>query len=239
MEKDKINSFIKGLNKDSYELNQDDSSYTFALNATNENEKGDYSVLTNELGNTACLNLPVNLFPIGSILLNSDEIILFVKNKINTINQIILGNLNSCSYDVLIDSSCLNFQNQIQGVSRTLNGCDRIIYFVDGLNPDRVINIDNIIRNRNSHVYLDGTGSFDCELIKNKRNFNIASVKDIVINNSGGNLEFGVYQLALEYEDKFGNLSDKFGFTLPIPIVVLFPTVTVILKLIPIQLRAS
>ena len=214
----KLNTFIKGLNKDMYQLNQGDSTYTFALNAINESMEGDFTTLINEIGNIECLNLPTNSFPIGYITLDNDEVILFIKDKNNTLNQIILANLNSCSITTLVDSTCLNFQNQIQGVYRVLGGCERVIYFVDGMNPDRVMNIDEILKNPTSHSYLDRFGNFDCELIKNKRNFNIASVKDIIINNSGGNLELGVYQLVLEYEDKFGNTSDKFGFTLPIPI---------------------
>lgn len=218
-DKEKINTFIKGLNKDVYELNQDNSSYTFALNAVNESDKGDFSTLINEVGNTECLNLPQGTFPIGSILLNADEIILFIKNKTNTINSIILANLNKCSYETIISNTCLNFQTQIQGVQRTLNGCDRIIYFVDGINPDRVVNIDDILRNPTSHNYLNEYGFFDCDLIKNKRNINVASINDIVINNSGGNLGIGMYQFILQYEDNFGNGSDYFGFTLAEPII--------------------
>lgn len=219
MENNKPNTFIKGLNKDVYELNQQDSSYTFALNAINESEKGDFTTLINEVGNIECLDLPRNTFPIGSILLNSEEIILFIKDKDNTKNQIILANLNQCSIITLVDSTCLNFQNQIQGVYRTLNGCDRIIYFVDGINSDRVLNIDEIIRNPTNHSYLDVFGNFDCELIKNKRNINIANIRNIVVNNSGGNLGIGMYQFILQYEDIFGNGSDYFGFTLAEPIV--------------------
>ena len=219
MEKEKINTFVKGLNKDMYELNQNDNSYTFALNAINESEVGDFSTLINEVGNTECLDLPVGTFPIGSILLNAEEVVLFIKDKDNTINSIILANLNKCSYQTIVSNTCLNFQSQIQGVHRTLNGCDRVIYFVDGMNPDRVINIDDILNNPRTHNYLNQYGFFDCDLIKNKRNINVASVEDIIINNSGGNLGIGVYQLILQYEDNFGNGSDYFGFTLPIPII--------------------
>ena len=127
MEKDKINSFIKGLNKDSYELNHDVSSYSFALNGINESDKGDFSALSVEIGNVECLNLPVGCFPIGNILLNNNETILFIKNKENTINQIVLANLNQCSTKTIVNSTCLDFQNQVQGVFRVLNGCDRII----------------------------------------------------------------------------------------------------------------
>ncbi len=219
MEKDKINSFIKGLNKDTYELNQDVSSYSFALNGINESDKGDFSTLSVELGNIECLNLPVGCFPICNILLNNNETLLCIKNESGSINQIILANLNQCSIKVLIDNTCLNFKNQIQGVFRVLNGCDRIVYLVDGYNSDRVINIDDILRNPTSHSYLDKFGNFDCDLIKNKRNINVASIENIVVNNSGGNLGIGMYQFILQYEDVFGNGSDYFGFTLGEPIV--------------------
>jgi len=218
-DKEKINTFIKGLNKDVYELNQDNSSYTFALNAVNESSTGDLSTLINETGNIECLDLPKNTFPIGSILLNSEEIILFLKDKEDTVNSIILANLNKCSYQTIVSNTCLNFQRQIQGVQRTLNGCDRIIYFVDGINPDRVINIDDILRNPTSHNYLNKYGFFDCNLIKNKRDISVASIENVVVNNSGGNLGLGVYQIILQLEDNFGNGSDYFGYSLPIPII--------------------
>jgi len=213
------NVFNKGLNLDLRELHQPEGTYRFALNATNEAENGSNIMsLSNESGNYECLNLPKGSFPIGSILLLNSEIILFLRNP-TAKDSIILADLKNCTYKTLLESNCLNFQRQVQGVYRILNGCDRVIYFVDGLNSDRVVNIDEILKNPTSHSYLNDLGYFDCELIKNKRDLNLAYIEDVVVNNSGGNLQIGTYQIVLQYEDSYGNGTDYFGFTLPIPIV--------------------
>ena len=213
------NIFNKGLNTDLRELHQPDGTYRFALNAINESENGsNINSLSNESGNYECLSLPKDSFPIGSILLLNSEIILFLKNS-TAKDSIILADLKNCSYQTLLESDCLNFQKQVQGVYRVLNGCDRVIYFVDGFNSDRVVNIDEILKNPTSHSYLNDQGYFDCELIKNKRDLNLAYIEDVIVNNSGGNLQIGTYQVVLQYEDSYGNGTDYFGFTLPIPIV--------------------
>lgn len=213
------NVFNRGLNLDLRELHQPEGTYRFALNAINESENNSNLMsLSNESGNYECLNLPKNSYPVGSILLLNPEIILFLKSS-DAKDSIILANLETCTYQTLLEGDCLNFQNQIQGVYRILNGCDRVIYFVDGLNSDRVVNIDNILKNPTSHSYLNDQGFFDCELIKNKRDFKLPKVEGIKVNNSGGNLSIGVYQLMFNYEDSYGNITDYFNYSLPIPIV--------------------
>lgn len=209
------NNFNKGLFTDTREFYQPDGTYPFSLNSVEESSNGsNRGSIINEEGNLECLNLPTGSNPIGSILLSQTELILFINNP----DAIILVNTANCTYTTLIQDTCLNFTKQIQGVYRTINGCDRIIYFVDGVNDDRVINIDDIIRNPTSHNYLNRFGIFDCELIKNKRNFKLACVKDITVNNTGGNLELGTYQIILQYEDSLNNGENYFGHSLPIPI---------------------
>lgn len=209
------NNFNKGLFTDSREFYQPDGTYPFSLNSVEESINGSNNgSIINEEGNLECLNLPKGSNPIGSILLSQNELILFINNP----DAILLVNTANCTYTTLIQNTCLNFTKQVQGVYRVINGCDRIIYFVDGVNDDRVINIDDIIRNPTSHNYLNKFGVFDCELIKNKRNFDLACVKDITVNNTGGNLELGVYQIILQYEDNLNNGENYFAHSLPIPI---------------------
>lgn len=209
------NNFSKGLFTDSREFYQPEGTYPFALNASEESSNGpNKGSIINLEGNIECIKLPSGSNPIGSILLSQTELILFINNP----DAILLVDTSKCTYTTLIQNNCLNFTKQIQGVYRTINGCDRIIYFVDGVNDDRVINIDDIIRNPTNHSYLNSAKVFDCELIKNKRNFSLACTKDITVNNTGGNLELGVYQVILQYEDNLNNPENYFGHSLPIPI---------------------
>lgn len=216
-EKGKITSFHKGLNRDQYELNSPEGSYRFALNAVNESKEGDLSTLVSELGNIECLDLPETTYPIGFIAVDSTQCILFLKgtNK----NSIILAKPSQCTWEYIVDDTCFGFNKSIQGVSRVLDGCDIIIYFVDDENDDRVINISDILRNSDSHQYLDENGDFDCDLTKNKRNFKVAYIENIRENNSGGNLEYGPINIMLQYEDSYSNQTDYFGDSLSIPVV--------------------
>lgn len=209
-------NFDKGLFTDARELYQPQGTYPFALNAVEESINGaNKGSIVNEEGNLSSINLPKGSIPLGSILLSQNELILFISNP----DAILLVNTVTETYQTIIQTNCLNFNKQIQGEYRVLNGCDRIIYFVDGENEDRVINIDNILRNPTNHIYLNSFGVFDCELIKNKRNFQFAKLDNVNVNNTGGNLGLGTYQIILQYEDSLNNGENYFSHSLPIPIV--------------------
>ena len=125
----KLNTFIKGLNKDMYQLNQGDSTYTFALNDINESMEGDFTTLINEIGNIECLDLPSNSFPIGYITFDNDDVILFIKNINNSLNQIVLANLNSCSITVLVSRLSVPFKEVLSSPSCLQNCTSTLTFF--------------------------------------------------------------------------------------------------------------
>lgn len=129
-----------------------------------------------------------------------------------------IGLIKDCTYTTIVNNPCLNFNNQIQGEYRIVNGCERVIYWVDGENPDRTMNIDHVIDDPEDNEYITD-GEFDCDLIKLKTDYDVACVSDVSINNSGGNLELGVYQVFLRYEDPNGNTTSVFYHSSQIPIV--------------------
>ena len=143
MDKDQINSFLLGLNKDIHDKNYQEGHYTFSLNSVNNSINGDNTAISTELGNINCGNLPLNYYPIGKIN-TGNEIIVFLKDD-NSNSEI--GMIKNCVYSTIINNPCLNFNKGIKGTFRIINGCDIIIYFVDGENPDRTINISDIINN--------------------------------------------------------------------------------------------
>jgi hypothetical protein len=207
MDQDKINSFQFGLNKDIHNKGYQEGMYTFSLNSVNDTKEGDNTAISTELGNREVGTLPTGYYPIGSIN-TGEEFIVFIKDDLGNSE---IGIINKVyNYTTIINDPCLNFTRQIQGVFRILKGCDRIIYFVDGVNPDRSINIDNILRNPTDHGYLDSNGNFDCNLIKLKPNIKIPTISRTFINNTGGNLGLGSYQIVLQYEDN--NRNDTYYF---------------------------
>ena len=53
---------------------------------------------------------------------------------------------SACSYKKIINDPCLKFNrsNLITGVFRKRFDCERMLYWDDGLNPTRVLNIDDV-----------------------------------------------------------------------------------------------
>jgi hypothetical protein len=210
-------NFTVGLSTDTTPLNQPKGSYRFALNSVMESREGTLGTISNEEGNVNCGEFPDGYYPIGDTILTNNDILYFLRDDEGN-SEIGLKSSN-CQYTTIINNPCLNFNNQIESTFKILNGCDRIIYFVDNDNPDRVVNIDNILRNPTSHAYLDSDGNFDCSLIKLKPDLKVACVTNVDINNTGGNLPLGVYEIILQYEDTFGNQTDYFYGSTTIPIV--------------------
>ncbi len=64
----------------------------------------------------------------------------------DTDSEIGLFDDSQCKYDALIFDQCLNFNQKhlISGASKENFDCTWQIYWDDGLNPSRTLNIDNV-----------------------------------------------------------------------------------------------
>ena len=91
-----------------------------------------------------------------------------------------------------------NFSSPIVAESRVVNGCDRIVYFVDGVNPRRYFNFDAVDDFKTN-------GQFDLEKFKFNRVFIPPTIKT-EIQNSGGSLRYGVYNFVVQYLDENENV---------------------------------
>jgi hypothetical protein len=152
------NTFVKGLNKDADAAFIQEGMWTHARNAVNNTIEGDLGTISNEASNALCIRV-LNLAPvqpqaikkiIGAIHLFADKWVIFssVNDHINTTrslySEIGLFEENSCSYRVIVEqSTCLNFSmyHLITGAARLQADCSWGVYFADGNNPDRYINI--------------------------------------------------------------------------------------------------
>jgi hypothetical protein len=72
----------------------------------------------------------------------NNEVCIFSTNGSNSEIGVLVDDIYT-AYINNIDFG-FTYTNMIKGVFRIKNGCQRIIYFCDGLNPDRVINLDNL-----------------------------------------------------------------------------------------------
>jgi hypothetical protein len=154
--KNSINNFVKGLNKDSDPSFVSEGMWTHAVNASNNTAEGDVGSLSNESSNYLCGITATTLGPanserniIGAIHLLSDKWIIFtaVYNSTGLGNsigsEIGLFEEDLCRYRPIVQDTCLNFSkwNLITGASREREDCSLSVYFADGLNPDKSMNV--------------------------------------------------------------------------------------------------
>ena len=153
---DMTNSFIKGLHKDSDPSVIQEGMWTHARNAVNNSIEGDIASLSNESSNILCAQAGVSikaLYPfryiIGLIHLYSDKWIVFTAAHTTEIDiaskmsEIGLFEEQSCKYRPIVQDACLGFTktNLITGSSREKEDCTWQVYWADGLNPDRYLNV--------------------------------------------------------------------------------------------------
>jgi hypothetical protein len=168
----KLNSLTKGLNKDYDASFIDEGMWTHARNVVNNTIEGDISTLSNEASNQLCIKagelLPgVSKHIIGIIHLFSDKWVVFTVSY-DALDrpfwsEIGLFDEDICLYRIIVqDRKCLKFNkyNLISGASRLKEDCSWQVYWADGLNPDKYLNIGDPKLWLDPNVYTwQGSGS--------------------------------------------------------------------------------
>lgn len=209
------NSFTKGMVKDYNESFVGEGLYTHARNAVNNSYEGNVGVIGNEPSNLFCVQLPYTY--IGSIYMVDDKWVIFTTN--NTKSEIGIFDESECSYTTIINSDCLNFKttNLITGVFRKRFDCDRMIYWDDGLNPTRSLNIDHIPftyteKLVNNCIVKEYTKELDCEAIRMASLINHPCI-EIKAGNISGTLPNGSYQACIAYTINQVKVTDYIGLS--------------------------
>lgn len=151
--KTETNSFVKGLNKDSDSSFIQDGMWTHAINVVNNTIEGNLGTLSGEPANYLCATagetLPgVRKVIIGAIHLYSDKWVIYTVSygplSATSINsEIGLFEEDICKYRPIVQDPCLNFTELklIYGAAREKEDCSWAVYWNDGLNPDRYLNV--------------------------------------------------------------------------------------------------
>jgi len=220
----KLNSASVGLNMDQT-LNQiKPGTLTYALNAALENFDASSVNYQNEQGNEFCLQFPSGYSLIGTYFINEkNKHIFFITNPLTGDSEIGYMDNNDCNYQKLVNAKCLNFNidHPIHKAVHKITNCTTEIYWTDGFNPRRYLDIENIpyLLAVNSDLCNPTyTDQLDCNQLKLQPNFNIPSlnVSDIT---TGGDLTAGTYQFAIQYSDPSGNpYTSYYSVTNPTPI---------------------
>lgn len=225
-------SLAKGIFTDVDPLKQPKDTYRVAYNAVLESRDGNYTDLMTELGNKICVQIPKEYTNIvGSHLLDNNDLVLFLKG-IN--HDAIVIQTSDCKLQYLVKSTCLNFSSKylLDIEYRLYNGCERVIYFTDGINPIRYINLDSLndhltedIKNDDTlsttflkTIYANNNDGWDCESFKLFPNVVVPYLTYSTVNNFGGRLKVGSYSFAIRYLDFDLNPTAWLYITKPISI---------------------
>ena len=212
-----------GMDMDSSVNQKQKGKLSYALNAALENFDGNSVNYQNELANEFCLNFPDGYQNIGNHFIQEKNLhIFFLTNPQTGGSQIGYMNNNDCVYHTLCTpipntdltvcatSDCLNFDINypIQKSVHKITNCTTEVYWTDGLNPRRFINIEQVpyITEYTGDQNCDPiiTPILDCNKLKVQPNFNIPNLQitDIVV---GGDLQAGAYQFAIQYCNASGD----------------------------------
>jgi hypothetical protein len=218
------NSATVGLNMDQSVNQIKPGTLTYALNAALENFDANSVNYQNEPGNELCVSFPNGYSLIGDYYIQEkSKHIFFLTNSSTAQSEIGYMDNNDCIYRTLINADCLNFSINypIHKVVHRITNCATEIYWTDGINARRYMDIDKIpyiteIVPNTCDVIV--TNELDCNKLKIQPDFSIPQLEvvDVV---SGGELLAGTYQFAVQYSDISGNpYTSYYSVTNPCPI---------------------
>jgi len=224
------NNATTGLNMDQTVNQIPKGKLTYALNAAVENFDANSVNYQNEPGNELCVTFPSGYVLIGThFIQEKSKHIFFITNPETGASQIGYMQNNDCVYRVLVNAPCLNFNVNypIHKAAHKITNCTTEIYWTDGYNPRRYLDIDDIpkiLKSGTPFCDPEYTDDVDCNQLKLQPNFKIPQleVADVA---STGNLIAGTYQFAIQYSDPQGNpYTSYYSVTNPTPIADEFIT---------------
>ena len=188
---------LKGLYRDCEPIDQPPDTYRYANNALLSEQVGsimsDYGIsqinIFNSLGDEFVI--------LGHVSINKGRVVIFSVNTDGTGSKISVLNPDS-SIDVKIQNYQLelNFSpnSEIDATYKINKDLEAVVYFTDGINPPRFVNVDS------------------AELVTSGNRYNIFNYIEKVptidltkVNDAGGILGTGAYYFAVRYIDKDGN----------------------------------
>jgi hypothetical protein len=217
------NTFSKGMLKDYNETFIGEGFYTHAKNAVNNSHDGNVGVLGNEPANLHCVDFPYTV--IGNIYITENQWVIFTTDDINS--EIGIFDESNCSYTKLVNDVSLNFNRKylITGIYRKRYDCERLIYWDDGNNPSRYVNIDMLnplLNLPNQPFYYTEKIVNGCS-IKTYTTLNpellrispIISYPCIVLSkgNISGSLPNGTYQIGIFYTINTSRFTNLLGLS--------------------------
>ena len=226
---------IKGMIKDPNSSLVSKENWTHAINAINNSDDGDVGTLGNEQANKKCGNAPFTI--IGAIHLYKDKWVLFSTN--NEQSEIGTWDDSQCKYEKVLNdyvcfnpcnesenapTPCLNFKTQhlITGAAKENFDCSWQVYWDDGFNPSRTLNLDNIPYiqeqvtgppvDQDDCITFRDTECIDCEKLRLAPLVKIPCI-ELKKSPDGGQLRNGSYQAFIAYAINDQIIGDYYGIS--------------------------
>ena len=209
------NSFIKGMVKDPNASFVQKDQWTHARNTVNNSVDGDVAVIGNEPANIKCADVPYAI--IGAVHMYADQWVVFSTDDVNS--EIGIFDDSKCEYKTLVNAPCLSFNRKhlITGAAKENFDCTWQVYWDDGNNPSRTLNINNIpyikfvvsAPGADCIEYADTT-ELDCEKLRLAPLLTTPCVK-ITKAEDGGQLRNGSYQVFIAYTVNGQRQTDYIG----------------------------
>jgi hypothetical protein len=210
-----VNATSKGMQKDLFPTYSPKEQWSHARNAANNSVDGDIGVIGNEPANLLCAIIPYTV--IGTIHTYGDQWVIYSTDDIDS--EIGIFDDNKCEYTTLVNDRCLSFNRKylITGAAKENYDCTWQVYWDDGNNPSRTLNIDDIpyIQEVVSApgadcVLYEDTTVLDCEKIRLAPLLDTPCVK-LNKNVDGGQLRNGSYQAYIAYVVNTQRVTDYIG----------------------------
>ena len=215
-----------GMNMDQSVNQIPKGTLSYALNASVENFDANSINYQNEPGNEFCLDFPTGYRVIGEhFIAEQNKHVFFLANPDLNTSEIGYMLNNDCIYHTYVNADCLNFNIHypVHKSVHKITNCTTEIYWTDGLNQRRFLNLDDI-----TSIYTVKPGTnvcdnetipvIDCNKLNIQPNFDIPqlAVTDVT---TGGSLIAGTYQFAIQYCDSIGDgYTSYYSVTNPTPI---------------------
>lgn len=209
------NAFTKGMVKDPADTYIGEGLWTHARNAVNNSVEGQIGLIGNEPANKFCKYVPYTI--IGAVYITNDEWIIFSTN--NADSEIGRFDESECSYTTIINDQCLQFSTShlITAAIKSNYDCTTSVYWDDGLNPSRVLNIDNVpyikkikpLLNGQTCIIPEYTNRLDCEAIRLAPLLTVPCI-NVSKAKTGGTMPNGSYQVTIAYSINGIKVTDYF-----------------------------
>lgn len=205
---------LANLNTDSHDnLRKDSCFYLLNGDITDYGNSNQTVMVQNTSSNELCVKLPFNFDLVGELNLDKNNQILFLRNK--DISAIYLMDKDKCTIVEVVTAKCLNFSKDhwITGKYKFIND-KRRIYFTDGINPVRYLDIDQPYPKKTLKECKECNNyelnELDCNALNFWKSKKIPGITTEIIS---GNIPNGVYQIAISTIDGDSPTSEYFIYS--------------------------